>query len=175
MQSLDSKSFIMSQDKAFIESMTEEKYQEYILAKRSESCSCLQEVKAGAKPLPARKMRDTDVEAEALKVIKKRAAQQGWADEITGIYIASKDWSGLDTWVSSTGDRETAKRVNVVILMQVEGKCKWQRAVVAKDAAGAYQNTNGDLETKVKWGLSLVGIVPENNPAKCETVEAIMK
>lgn len=174
-ESLEYHSFIMSKDKAFIDNMTEEKYMEYGKRIQTESCGCMQEAEAGVKPMPAREMRDPEVEKTALKLIKERAAQQGWQEEITGVYIASKDWSGDNLWQDSEGDVEWAKRINVVITMRLGDKCKWQRAVIAKDAYVHNRDVNGDVTMGTIDGLSISGIVVENNPAKCETIEERLK
>ncbi|GEM_PF-4513553 len=173
MQSFDRKSFVMSKDKAFIDELTEEKYAEYMLKLRSSSCSCLQDVKAGQKPLPVRKMRDAGVEKEAMRVVKERATREGWKEEILGVYIASEKWSKSNLWISTGGDWDVAERLNVVIVMSTSGKCKWQRAVIANNEFRAYKSDGSGSEDVE--GVSLVGVVPENNPAKCEAVEKILK
>jgi len=169
----NSKTFIMSKDKEFIDNMTEEKFKAYVLENRSKGCNCLQEVKAGQKPLPKRKMRDEEVEKSALKLIQERAAQQGWKEEILGVYVASEDWSGIDLWVSTGGEWEVTESANIVIVMRTEGKCKWQRAAIAKDAwklAGGKREASYNVD-----GVSLLGVVPENNPTKCDAAETILK
>lgn len=167
---INDKTFIMSKDKEFIDNMTLEKFKELFLKKREEACICFRDWRSGVEPIPQRKMRDAEVEAEALKLIKATAQKQHWEEEILGVYIASEKWTKANLWVSSNGEYNSAERMNMVVLMKKDNTCSYQRFVIANDNWKIDENGSHQSD-----GITMAGTIPENKYVKCSKVEELLK
>jgi hypothetical protein len=163
------KTYIMSTDKELIDGMTLEKFQEIVKAQKISNCQCVKGDKMDKNPAPERKLIDAEIEAATLKLIKAKAEAEHWAEEISGVYIASEKWGEAELWTNAT-EWNSAERMNVVIVMKNGSTCSYQRAVIA--------NKNwklGENGSSLDDGISLAGIIPENNPMSCTSAEKLLE
>jgi len=159
----------MSKDKELIDGMTLEKFQEIVKTQKMENCECKKNDAMNENPAPERKLVDAEIEAATLKLVKAKAASEHWAEEISGVYIASEKWGEAELWMNST-EWNSAERMNVVIVMKNGTTCSYQRAVIA--------NNNwklGENGSTLDDGISLAGVVVENVPMKCDTANKLLE
>lgn len=166
------KTYIMSKDKAMIDGMTLEKFQEIVKAQKIQDCECYKDYKMDKNPPPTRGMVSASVEEAGLEKVKARANREGWTEEILGVYVSSAEWTKEGLWVSSTGDWSRSDRVNAVIVMKDGNTCSYQRMVLATNETEFGKGGEGYYD---KEGINIIGVVPENRPMSCSKAEEMIK